>query len=113
MATFTIAAAPRGGCVRIGSAEIEDCLAAHPDVAGCGVVGAPDADCGQAVTAPVWLHPGIAGDAALDAVLSAHVTDRPGAYRSPRRIAFPADLPLTSLGKASRRALRAELDRIW
>ncbi len=91
---------------RIGPAEIEDCLATHPAVADCGVIGAPDADRGQVVMAFVRLRPGMAGDAALEGALRAHVRERLGGYKAPRRIAFVDDLPETSSGKVSRKALR-------
>ncbi len=43
---------------RIGPAEIEDCLLAHPAVAECAVIGKPDADRGQIVKALVRLRAG-------------------------------------------------------
>ncbi len=98
---------------RIGPAEVEDCLATHPDIADCGVVGAPDADRGQVVMAFVRLRPGIAGDAALEDALRAHVRARLGGYKVPRRIAFLDELPETSSGKVSRKALRARLPVMW
>lgn len=97
---------------RIGPAEIEDCLATHPAVADCGVIGAPDADRGQVLMAFVRLRPGIAGDAALEDALRAHVRERLGGYKAPRRIAFVDDLPETSSGKVSRKALRVRLSGV-
>ncbi len=94
---------------RIGPAEIEDCLATHPAVADCGVIGAPDPDRGQIVMAFVRLRPGVAGNAALEEALRAHVRVRLGGYKAPRQIAFVADLPETSTGKVSRKALREHL----
>ena len=94
---------------RIGPAEIEDCLATHPAVADCGVVGAPDPDRGQVVVAFVRPRPGVAADAALEDALRAHVRARLGGYKAPRRIVFVDDLPETSSGKVSRKALRARL----
>lgn len=94
---------------RIGPAEIEDCLVAHPAVADCGVVGAPDPERGQVVMAFVRLRPGVVGDAALEEALRAHIRARLGGYKVPRRFAFVPDLPETSSGKVSRKALRAGL----
>ena len=94
---------------RIGPAEIEDCLASHPAVADCGVVGAPDAERGQVVQAFVRLQEGVVGDADLAEALRDHVRQRLGGYKVPRRIVFRTELPETSSGKVSRRALRAEL----
>jgi 2-aminobenzoate-CoA ligase len=78
-------------------------------VADCGVIGAPDPDRGQVVMAFVRLRPGISGDAELEEALRAHVRARLGGYKVPRRIAFVPDLPETSSGKVSRKALRASL----
>lgn len=92
---------------RIGPAEIEECLAAHPAVADCGVVGMPDAARGQVVHAFIRLAEGWVGDAALEAALGAHVRAGLGGYKVPRRFSFLDELPQTSSGKVSRKALRA------
>ena len=54
----------------IAGPEVESALLAHPAVAECGVVGAPDADRGQIVKAYVVLRPGHAGDAAMTKALA-------------------------------------------
>ncbi|MFM7423012.1 MAG: acyl-CoA synthetase [Alphaproteobacteria bacterium] len=92
---------------RIGPAEIEECLAAHPAVADCGVVGVPDPDRGQIVMAVIRLGLGVAGDEALKEALRTRVRERLGGYKVPRRIVFVDELPETSSGKVSRKALRA------
>ena len=96
-----------GAGFRIGPAEIEECLAAHPAVADCGVVGVPDPDRGQIVMAVIRLGLGVAGDEALKEALRTHVRERLGGYKVPRRIVFVDELPETSSGKVSRKALRA------
>lgn len=50
------------GC-NIAEPEVEGALLSHPDVAECAVVGAPDAERGQVVSAYVVLAAGIAADA--------------------------------------------------
>ena len=45
----------------IAGPEVESAMLAHPAVAECGVVGAPDSDRGQIVKAYVVLRPGHAG----------------------------------------------------
>lgn len=92
---------------RIGPAEIEECLLAHPAVAEVGVIGKPDADRGSIVKAFVRLTVGVVGDEALVADLKAHVRDRLAPYKAPREIAFVEDFEMTSSGKINRRALRA------
>jgi len=57
----------------IAGPEVESALLAHPAVAECGVVGAPDEDRGQIVKAYVVLRPGYAGDAAVTKTLQDYV----------------------------------------
>ena len=91
---------------RIGPAEIEDCLAAHPAVADSGVIGIPDAERGQVVKAFILLKAGYAGSDALQADLQAYVRQKLGGYKVPRAIEFVVDLPITTSGKVSRQVLR-------
>ncbi|SOH92198.1 acetyl-CoA synthetase [Monaibacterium marinum] len=92
---------------RIGPAEIEECLLAHPSVAEAGVIGKPDADRGSIVKAFIRLSVGAIGDDALIAELKTHVRERLAPYKAPREIAFVTDFEMTSSGKINRRALRA------
>ncbi|MEP2531499.1 AMP-binding protein [Shimia sp.] len=92
---------------RIGPAEIEECLLAHPAVAEVGVIGKPDADRGSIVKAFVRLAVGAVGDDVLSAELKSHVRDRLAPYKAPREIAYVDDFEMTSSGKINRRALRA------
>ncbi|MGQ0564218.1 MAG: acyl-CoA synthetase [Gemmobacter sp.] len=91
---------------RIGPAEIEECLIAHPSVADCAVIGKADADRGQIVKAFVRLRAGHAGTDALKAELTAQVRSRLAPYKAPREVEFVSDFVLTSSGKINRRALR-------
>ena len=91
---------------RIGPAEIEECLIAHPVVAECAVVGKPDADRGAIVKAFVRLRAGIAETETLRAELADHVRARLAGYKAPREVEFVADFVLTSSGKINRRLLR-------
>jgi acetyl-CoA synthetase len=92
---------------RIGPAEIEDCLASHPEVADCGVIGVPDPARGQIVKAFVLPRrmPAHAADLAAD--LQSHVRAKLGGYKVPREIEFVTELPVTTSGKVSRKELRA------
>jgi 2-aminobenzoate-CoA ligase len=90
----------------IGGPEVEEALLAHPDVAECGVVGAPDEARGQIVKAYVVLAPDVAGDAAKVKELQDHVKARIAPYKYPRAIEFVTSLPRTNTGKLQRFRLR-------
>ncbi|HCU52521.1 MAG TPA: 2-aminobenzoate-CoA ligase, partial [Micromonosporaceae bacterium] len=90
----------------IAGPEVEQALLTHPDVAECGVVGAPDQTRGQIVKAYVVLREDVtAGDAKVKELQD--FTKRLIApYKYPRRIAFVDSLPRTPTGKLQRFRLR-------
>lgn len=88
---------------RIGPAEIEDCLVAHPAMADSGFIGISDPARGQIVKAFVLLKAKYPGSDAFRHELQPHARHRLGGYEVPRAIEFVADLPITTLGKVSRR----------
>lgn len=90
----------------IAGPEVESALLAHPAVAECGVVGAPDEERGQIVKAYVVLRPGHTGDAALTRALQDYVKATIAPFKYPRAIEFVASLPRTESGKLQRFALR-------
>jgi len=90
----------------IGGPEVETALLAHPDVAECGVVGAPDEVRGQIVKAYVVLVPDVAGDADKVKELQDHVKACIAPYKYPRAIEFVTSLPRTNTGKLQRFRLR-------
>src|SRR5712692_889111 len=90
----------------IAGPEVEAALLAHPAVAECGVVGAPDEERGQIVKAYVVLRGGHSGDAATTKTLQEHVKATIAPYKYPRAIEFVAQLPKTETGKLKRFALR-------
>jgi acetyl-CoA synthetase len=96
----------KSGGYRIGPAEIEAALFAHPAVADCAVVGLPDPVRGQQIVAYVVLSPGHVADVELNLDLQARVRRQVGAHAYPRRVEYVTALAKTSTGKVDRRALR-------
>ena len=90
----------------IAGPEVEGALLAHPAVAECGVVGAPDEERGHIVKAYVVLRDGHAGDAAMTRHLQDHVKATIAPYKYPRAIEYVGELPKTQTGKLQRFALR-------
>ena len=91
---------------RMGTAEIESALVAHPDVAEAAVVGMPHAIKGQGIHAYVTLNAGTAEDEALRGALVQWVRKEIGPIASPDVIQFAPGLPKTRSGKIMRRILR-------
>jgi acetyl-CoA synthetase len=92
---------------RLSTTEIESALVSHEKVAEAAVVGAQDADTGQAVCAFVILTDS-AGDGGEDIVeeLRAHVAKEIGKIARPRQIMVVPELPKTRSGKIMRRLLK-------
>jgi len=91
---------------RIGPAEIEDCLLAHPAVQLAAAVGKPDALRTEIVKAFIVLKPGFPPSEALAGDISSWVKTRLSMHEYPREVAFVESLPLTTTGKVIRRILR-------
>jgi long-chain acyl-CoA synthetase len=87
--------------------EVEDFLHTHKAVNECGVVGLPDREFGEAVTAFVTLKPGMTVDAPA---LIAFCKEQMARYKVPKAIHFCSDLPKTPQGKILRRELRKILN---
>jgi 2-aminobenzoate-CoA ligase len=90
----------------IAGPEVEAALLAHPHVAECAVIAAPDTDRGQIVEAHVVLMPGVDGDEACVKRLQDHVKATIAPYKYPRVIKFTDALPKTQTGKIQRFRLR-------
>jgi acetyl-CoA synthetase len=91
---------------RIGTAEVESALVAHPKVAEAAVVGMPHDIKGQGIYAFITLNAGEEGDDALRRELNQEVRRDIGALAAPEKIHFTPALPKTRSGKIMRRILR-------
>ncbi len=91
---------------RMGTAEVESALVAHPQVAEAAVVGMPHDVKGQGIYAYVTPNAGIEGDDALRAELVQWVRKEIGPIATPDVVQFAPGLPKTRSGKIMRRILR-------
>ncbi len=91
---------------RLGTAEIESALVAHPLVAEAAVVGYPHDIKGQGVYAYVTLNAGVAESAELATALKQQVRDHIGGLAVPDFVHLTPGLPKTRSGKIMRRILR-------
>ena len=93
------------GGLNVYPKEIEERIDALPGVIESAVIGVPDTDLGEAVTAVVvaaqdhtWT------EASLIAALKAEIAG----FKVPKRIVFVAELPRNAMGKVQKNVLRAE-----
>jgi acetyl-CoA synthetase len=91
---------------RMGTAEVESALVAHPKVSEAAVVGYPHDIKGQGIYAYVTLMTGEAASEGLRKELVAWVRREIGPIASPDLIQFAPGLPKTRSGKIMRRILR-------
>lgn len=92
----------RGG-FNVYPRDVEDVLVEHPAVASAACVGKPDEESGEEVVAVVQLHPGAS---ATPEELIEFAKDRMARYKYPRQVIVVDAVPLTSVGKINRKAVR-------
>jgi malonyl-CoA/methylmalonyl-CoA synthetase len=91
------------GGLNIYPPEVERVLAEHPLVAACAVIGCPDREWGERVTAVVVLQ---RGETVSGQDLIAFCRARLAPYKSPKTIVFKEDLPRNAMGKVQKAELR-------
>ena len=91
---------------RMGTAEVESALVAHPNVAEAAVVGYPHDIKGQGIYAYVTLTVGVEATAELRGELGKWVRKEIGAIAQPDLLQWAPGLPKTRSGKIMRRILR-------
>ncbi len=101
---------------RLGTREIEECIAGHPNIAEVAVVGVADQLKGQVAMAFAVARDasGLVDDAArlkFEGEVMKRVDSQLGAVARPARVIFVNLLPKTRSGKLLRRALQAVAER--
>ena len=91
---------------RMGTAEVESALVAHPDVAEAAVVGYPHNIKGQGIYCYVTLNDGIKGTEEKKGEMVKQVRTEIGPVATPDLIQWAPGLPKTRSGKIMRRILR-------
>ena len=95
------------GGLNVYPSEVERAIAEHPRVREVAVVGAPDAEWGEAVVAYVVATDGDQLDASE---IIEWTRERLAHYKKPQRVEFLERLPLGSSNKVLKRELR---DKLW
>ena len=96
----------RTGGETVAPPEIEAVLGAHPDVIEVAVVGVPDVEWGEVVTAVIVTRPGC--DPLTVEVLREFCRDRLAGFKQPRRVAIVESLPRTAATGQIQRPLIVE-----
>jgi len=96
----------RSGSSSIVPKEVEDVIMLHPAVSEVAVLGVPDVEWGEAVTAFVVLK---AGCAASESELQEHCRAHLAGYKKPRSVRFVDSLPRSHYGKVLQAELLAQV----
>jgi acetyl-CoA synthetase len=92
---------------RLGPAEVESILVAHPKVSEAAAVGVPDPIKGEALVCFCVLKKNVNGGIDLAAELKGNVARDLGKALAPRDVLFVGDIPKTRNAKVMRRVVRA------
>jgi malonyl-CoA/methylmalonyl-CoA synthetase len=94
------------GGLNIYPPEVERVLMEHPAVAACAVIGCPDPEWGELVTAVVVPQQAefVSGEE-----LIRFCRERLAPYKTPKSIVFRNDLPRNAMGKVQKAKLRKEI----
>ncbi|MEE4263312.1 MAG: AMP-binding protein [Desulfobacteraceae bacterium] len=91
------------GGENVYSTEVEEVLYIHPDVQECAVIGTPDKEWGEIVTAFILPKPGRTID---EMELKDFLKARLSAYKVPKQFSMVGDFPRSPAGKLLKRKLR-------
>ncbi len=93
----------KSGGYKISALEIEEVLRTHPQIKDCAVVGIPDEEWGEIITASLIIK----DQAGIDtAKLSGWLKELLPSYKIPRKYVIQEDLPRNVMGKVSKNELK-------
>ena len=98
------------GGVNVYPQEVENLLVTHPKITDAAVLGMPDKDYGQIVTAVIQPADMMLATPAFREELSAWMRQSLSAVKVPKRIEFLPELPRLPTGKMAKHKLRKELE---
>lgn len=91
------------GGMNVYTSEVENAIQTYPGVNQVGVIGVPDADWGESVTAFVVLKE---NSRVTEKDIINHCNSILAKYKRPKKVYFVDSLPLTTYGKIDKKALR-------
>ncbi|KAG2240824.1 hypothetical protein Bca52824_097065 [Brassica carinata] len=105
------------GGYKLSALEIESTLLEHPTVAECCVLGLPDKDYGEAVTAIIVAEGGAKRKREEESKpvmtleeLCGWAKDKLAPYKLPTRLLIWESLPRNAMGKVNKKELKKSLD---
>ncbi|CAM6018214.1 unnamed protein product [Sphagnum balticum] len=106
----------KSGGYKLSALEIEAVLLEHPAIAECAVMGLPDKDYGEIISAVVVAQEGLMANAAAksQAILTLQelqkwAQDRMAPYKIPHQLQVWESLPRNAMGKVNKKELKAIL----
>ncbi len=94
------------GGLNVYPPEVEFVLAEHPAVLTSAVVGCPDAEWGERVTAAIILRD---GHNPSPQEITDYCREKLAAYKIPREVVFVEELPRNTIGKVQKAQLRSQI----
>jgi len=106
----------KSGGYKLSALEIEAVLLEHPAIAECAVMGLPDKDYGEIISAVVVAHEELMANAAAKSQtiltlqeLQKWARDRMAPYKIPHQLQVWESLPRNAMGKVNKKELKAIL----
>jgi malonyl-CoA/methylmalonyl-CoA synthetase len=97
------------GGLNVYPKEVELAIDALPGVAESAVIGLPQPDFGEAVTAVVVAESSVCSEADILAALGSSLA----AYKIPKRVIFVGELPRNAMAKVQKNLLRQTYEKLY